>query len=164
MAHTVFTFGFKCRDHSFVEVVAAHLEKGNLALGTLSQNPRRWDIGLYSLNRGERITGQSFCAEGSSCWYPQPGGPPPSQVSVTTLPSDAQGRQEAPRRTLAELFLLTLPCWPVERGRTVKRGEVRLAGQPGARPRSLSEVERGPFPPLPPAAGLVLSLPFPSGW
>lgn len=46
MAHTVFTFGFKCRDHSFVEVVAAHLEKGNLALGTLSQNPRRWDIGL----------------------------------------------------------------------------------------------------------------------
>ena len=47
IARAVFTFGFKCRDHSFVEVVAAHKEKEKLALGSLWQNPGRLDIGLY---------------------------------------------------------------------------------------------------------------------
>lgn len=47
IARAVFTFGFKRRDRSFVEVVAAHKEKVKIALESLWQNPGRLDIGLY---------------------------------------------------------------------------------------------------------------------
>lgn len=65
MAHTVFTFGFKCRDHSFGVVVYVE-EEMPAQEGSLWQSPGRSGIGLYfpSVNPAEQITGTELLQGG----------------------------------------------------------------------------------------------------
>lgn len=129
MAHTAFTFGFKCRDYSFVEVLIIHVEEGKLALERSLAEPReiRYRV-VFAISEPSRADhwDRESCEVGSLGWCSLIW-PPLSQVSVITLPSDGERHQEVPCGILTDLFfpdLALLSGWIGE----VKSGPVWLTG------------------------------------